>query len=78
MKKILVTGANKGVGFGIVKKLLENFDDTYVLLGSRNVLRGNYAIEHLVKELGSKPHKIDTESHNKKITNFLCRRRCKE
>ena len=53
MKKILVTGANKGVGLGVVKKLLVDFEDTYVLLGSRNVIRGNAAIEQLVKELGN-------------------------
>ena len=61
MKKIIVTGANKGVGFGIVKKLLEDFDDTYVLLGSRNVLRGNKAIEQLEKELGCKPLTVDNK-----------------
>jgi len=54
MKKILVTGGNKGIGLGIVKKLLDDFPDTYLLLGSRDVQRGEAAVKQLVGELGDK------------------------
>jgi carbonyl reductase 1 len=62
---ILVTGANKGIGFEVVKKLvqrsLSNSDDV-ILLGSRDLKRGQYAL----KQLGSPPNvhvlEIDTSS----------------
>lgn len=46
---ILVTGANKGIGFYVVKKLLNesSSDDTIILLGSRDLKRGQDALEQL-------------------------------
>jgi NAD(P)-dependent dehydrogenase (short-subunit alcohol dehydrogenase family) len=46
---ILVTGANKGIGFYVVKKLLNesSSDDTLILLGSRDLNRGQDALEQL-------------------------------
>ena len=49
MKRILITGANKGIGFATVKKLLESFNDTFILLGSRDLTRGKQALESLLK-----------------------------
>jgi len=49
MKRILITGANKGIGLATVKRLLESYSDTYVLLGSRDLVRGNNALENLLK-----------------------------
>ena len=49
MKRILITGANKGIGLATAKKLLESYSDTYVLLGSRNLTRGKQALESLLK-----------------------------
>ena len=43
MKKILVTGGNKGIGLAIVEKILEADDQTFVYLGSRNTDRGEEA-----------------------------------
>ena len=54
MKRILVTGANKGIGQAIVTKLLEDFPDTYLLLGSRDVARGQTAIQQIIDKLGGK------------------------
>ena len=52
MKKILVTGANKGIGLGIVKNLLREFPDTHLLLGSRDVARGEAAVREILSEMG--------------------------
>ena len=52
MRRILVTGANKGIGLAIVKKLLQGFPDTQLYLGSRDVERGERALQEVVKELG--------------------------
>ena len=58
MKKILVTGGNKGIGLAIVKLLLRDFPDTFLLLGSRDVSRGEAAVKQLVTELGKERHQI--------------------
>ena len=49
MKRILITGANKGIGLATVKKLLKSYSDTFVLLGSRNFKRGKQALANLLK-----------------------------
>jgi len=49
MKRILITGANKGIGLATVKKLLDSYSDTYVLLGSRDLTRGKQALGNLLK-----------------------------
>jgi len=48
MKRILVTGANKGIGLAIVTAILEEHDDTFVLLGARDPDRGEAARGSLV------------------------------
>lgn len=45
MRKILVTGANKGIGLAIVQAILKNHDDTFVFVGSRDAERGKKACE---------------------------------
>eukprot|EP00510_Aplanochytrium_minuta_P004092 CAMPEP_0184025262 /NCGR_PEP_ID=MMETSP0954-20121128/12684_1 /TAXON_ID=627963 /ORGANISM="Aplanochytrium sp, Strain PBS07" /LENGTH=296 /DNA_ID=CAMNT_0026308969 /DNA_START=79 /DNA_END=969 /DNA_ORIENTATION=- len=47
-KRVLVTGANKGVGLGIVRKLLAEVPDSYVLIGSRSVGNGDAALKSLI------------------------------
>ena len=37
MKRILVTGANKGIGFAIVEGLLKRYSDTFIYLACRNL-----------------------------------------
>ena len=46
-KVILVTGANKGIGLAIVSRLLSDFPDTHLLLGSRDVSRDQAAVGDL-------------------------------
>ncbi len=43
MRRVLVTGANKGIGRAIVQGILEQHDDTFVFLGSRDAGRGDAA-----------------------------------
>lgn len=50
MRKILVTGANKGIGLAIAKAILEHDTDTFVFLGSRDPARGREAAASLERE----------------------------
>uniref|UniRef100_A0AC35TR40 Carbonyl reductase n=1 Tax=Rhabditophanes sp. KR3021 TaxID=114890 RepID=A0AC35TR40_9BILA len=50
MKTIIVTGANKGIGYGIVRNLIKQVKDTRVYLTARDVNRGNEAVESILKE----------------------------
>lgn len=43
MRRILVTGANKGIGRAIVKAIVEQHEDAFVYLGSRDRGRGDEA-----------------------------------
>lgn len=43
MRRVLVTGANKGIGFAIVEAILNEHTDTFVYLGSRDPARGQEA-----------------------------------
>lgn len=47
MRRILVTGANKGIGLAIARAILEEHDDTFVYLGSRDAKRGQEAAASL-------------------------------
>lgn len=49
MRRILVTGANKGIGLAIVQAILEKHADTHVLLGSRSAERGRAAVQGLLE-----------------------------
>src|SRR5687767_1768874 len=50
MRRILETGANKGIGLAIAKRALVEHADTFVLLGSRDAERGHAAVEELARE----------------------------
>lgn len=49
MRRILVTGANKGIGLAIAKAILEEHDDTFLYLGSRDLDRGRAAAASLTE-----------------------------
>ncbi len=59
MRRILVSGANKGIGLAIVKAIVEQHDDTFVHLGSRDPARGRAAAESLARELPQAKGRID-------------------
>lgn len=50
MKRILVTGANKGIGRAIVERILSEQEDAYVYLGSRDRGRGEAARDELLAD----------------------------
>lgn len=47
MRRILVTGANKGIGYAIVEAILARHADTYVFIGARDAERGRVAAASL-------------------------------
>lgn len=48
MRRVLVTGANKGIGRATVEKILSTHDDAFVYLGSRSRERGESAVAEIV------------------------------
>ena len=55
MKRILVTGANKGIGLATVENLLKNHKDTFIILSARDPIRGKQAVDTMIsKEPGWK------------------------
>jgi len=72
-KVAVVTGSNKGIGFAIVRALCKKFDGD-VYLTSRDVARGQEAVEALKKE-GLNPcfHQLDILDHNStvKLRDFI-------
>jgi NAD(P)-dependent dehydrogenase (short-subunit alcohol dehydrogenase family) len=58
----LVTGANKGIGFEVVKKLSANHPTDLILLGSRDQKRGEDALTQLGSPLNVKVLVLDTSS----------------
>lgn len=61
---ILVTGANKGIGFEIVKKLVQDSpsNSTTILLGSRDLKRGQDAYSQLNSPFNVHVIELDTSS----------------
>jgi NAD(P)-dependent dehydrogenase (short-subunit alcohol dehydrogenase family) len=53
MRRIVVTGANKGIGLAIATAILAEQQDTFVFLGARDPALGTAAIEGLVRQQAS-------------------------
>lgn len=49
-KRVLITGANKGIGLATVRAVLEAREDTFVFLGCRDRHRGDAACAELVDD----------------------------
>jgi NAD(P)-dependent dehydrogenase (short-subunit alcohol dehydrogenase family) len=47
MKRILITGANRGIGLALVEKVLESSEEHQVYLGARSLERGEAAADEL-------------------------------
>ena len=50
LRKVLVTGANKGIGKRIATKILTDIDDSFVYLGARDAGRGAAAVADILAE----------------------------
>ena len=59
MKRILVSGANKGIGLALVEAILNHSDDTSVVLGSRSQSRGDEAKAGLVNKTPQWADRVD-------------------
>ncbi|KAL7076770.1 hypothetical protein ACQ4LE_003943 [Meloidogyne hapla] len=53
-KIFIVTGANKGIGYGIVRGLAQQLTGAIIYLTARNPTFGQTALQNLEKELGDK------------------------
>jgi short chain dehydrogenase len=49
-RAIVVTGANQGQGFALCQRILKEHDDTHVFLCSRDLSKGQAAVEKLVSD----------------------------
>ncbi len=58
-KTILITGANKGIGFAIVKALLEQFPETHLFVGCRDKHRSVAAINSLTSIVPGSESRLD-------------------
>ena len=56
---VLVTGANKNIGYEIVKSLLTSPKPYHVFLGSRSVENGERAVATLRKECAASPNTVE-------------------
>jgi NAD(P)-dependent dehydrogenase (short-subunit alcohol dehydrogenase family) len=59
MRRILVTGANKGIGLAIVEAILAQDADTFVYLGSRDLDRGREAAAGLARDQADYESRIE-------------------
>lgn len=50
MKRIIVTGANKGIGLAIVRRLLSEYDETFLILAARSLEKSEQSVSVLLNE----------------------------
>lgn len=50
MKVAIITGANAGVGYGLVQHLLQNDESMTIVMACRNLSRANHARGRLLEE----------------------------
>jgi len=59
MKRILITGANKGIGFATTEAALDYHDDTAIILGVRDIERGQAAIDTLCEHHPTRASRLE-------------------
>ena len=59
MRKVLVTGGNKGIGYAICLSLLRDHPDVSVILGCRDATRGQSAIQDLEASVATAKGRVD-------------------
>ena len=63
VRRILITGANKGIGFAIANRCLQDHSDTHVILGCRSVARGEAAKAVGPRHVGARVLWAELEGH---------------
>lgn len=58
IKTILVTGGNKGIGKAICHKLLSDYLDVHIILGSRDIGRGEKTLYELSNSIPNSKHRM--------------------
>ena len=48
IRRVIVTGGNKGIGLQVCKKILADVPDCHILLGSRSGARGEKAVQAVI------------------------------
>eukprot|EP01084_Bolivina_argentea_P085267 154106_1 len=60
IKYILITGANKGIGYGIAKCMLQNTSNYHVIISGRNEKKINQALRNLIQISSSYKYRVST------------------
>ena len=59
MRRILITGSNKGIGLATVKNLLHSYKETFVLMCSRDLKKGEEAFDSLIRKQPDWKNRLD-------------------
>lgn len=57
---VLITGANRGIGFGVARKLVREHPNYHVIIGSRDATQGREAVSTLLTEEASSSPSISS------------------
>jgi len=74
-KLIVITGSNKGIGFGILKRLSTRNPNYNFIMAVRNVKNGEEALDKLAQEVQNAKDRVDIQeldvADSKSIDNFV-------
>ena len=66
-RTILVTGGNRGIGKALCQRLLKEYPDTHVFLGSRNIMKGEQAAQDILQKLKDKDNDNDNDDYSNRL-----------